>query len=58
MEDGSEELVEEPGSVVVQRGTLHSWRNPGTEWTRWMCVLIDAEPVVVDGKALPAEART
>ncbi|KAJ3551598.1 hypothetical protein NM688_g4609 [Phlebia brevispora] len=57
MEDGSEELVEEPGSVVIQRGTIHAWRNPGPEWARWACVLVDAYPVVVDGKPLLAETR-
>ncbi|OBZ78669.1 hypothetical protein A0H81_01063 [Grifola frondosa] len=29
MEDGSETLLQTPGDVVVQRGTLHAWRNPG-----------------------------
>jgi hypothetical protein len=33
------------GEVVVQRGTLHAWRNDTTEHVRWTCVLTDAEPV-------------
>ncbi|KAF8521501.1 hypothetical protein JB92DRAFT_2890690 [Gautieria morchelliformis] len=38
------------GDVVVQRGTLHGWHNPSaTEWARWAAVLIDAEPVQVNG---------
>jgi hypothetical protein len=38
------------GDVVVQRGTLHGWHNPSTtEWARWVSVLIDAEPVQVNG---------
>ena len=33
------------GEVVVQRGTIHAWRNDTTEMVRWTCVLTDAEPV-------------
>ncbi|KAI0375066.1 hypothetical protein BV20DRAFT_933593 [Pilatotrama ljubarskyi] len=54
MEDGSEFLLDKPGDVVVQRGTIHGWRNPGPEWTRWITVLIDAKPAVVNGKVLEA----
>ncbi|KAI0735108.1 hypothetical protein C8Q76DRAFT_270891 [Earliella scabrosa] len=52
MEDGSETLLENPGDVVVQRGTVHAWKNPGPGWTRWVTVLIDAHPAVVNGVAL------
>ncbi|KAI0724620.1 hypothetical protein C8T65DRAFT_7233 [Cerioporus squamosus] len=52
MEDGSETLVENPGDIVVQRGTIHAWRNPGPEWARWVTVIIDAKPAVVIGVAL------
>lgn len=32
------------GDVSIQRGTLHSWRNPNpTEWLRMLYVLLDAE---------------
>ncbi|KAI0639469.1 hypothetical protein C8Q77DRAFT_65981 [Trametes polyzona] len=54
MEDGSETLIDKPGDIVTQRGTIHAWRNPGTEWARWLTVLIDAKPAVVNGKALEA----
>jgi len=57
MEDGSETLMETPGDVIIQRGTLHAWRNPGPEWTRWISVLVDAKPAVVDGKTLGVEVR-
>ncbi|KAI0094854.1 hypothetical protein BDY19DRAFT_914952 [Irpex rosettiformis] len=50
MEDGSEYLISKPGDVVIQKGTMHAWRNPGPEVARWVCVLVDAEPAVVDGK--------
>ncbi|KAI0335205.1 hypothetical protein GY45DRAFT_1366792 [Cubamyces sp. BRFM 1775] len=52
MEDGSETLLDQPGDIVVQRGTIHGWRNPGPEWTRWLTVVVDAKPAVVNGKAL------
>lgn len=52
LEDGTEHLVDQPGSVIIQRGTMHAWRNPGPGWTRWMCVLVDANPAVVNGKSL------
>lgn len=60
MEDGSEEVVSEPGSIVVQRGTLHQWQNRSNDWVRYVCVLIDAKPAEVtdrDGnkKTLPEE---
>jgi len=45
LEDGSETLLDRPGDVVIQRGTIHAWRNPGSEWTRWITVLIDAKPL-------------
>lgn len=50
MEDGSEYLLDKPGDVVIQKGTMHAWRNPGPEVARWACVLVDAEPAVVNGK--------
>ncbi|KAL7416384.1 hypothetical protein BDY24DRAFT_379568 [Mrakia frigida] len=33
------------GEVVVQRGTIHAWRNDTDEFVRWTCVLTDAEAV-------------
>lgn len=57
MEDGDERALK-AGDIVVQRGTLHGWRNPsGDQWTRMLSVLIDAQPAVVDGKPLPDEWR-
>lgn len=53
MEDGTEKLLKNSGDVVIQKGTLHAWRNPSQDWTRWVTVLIAAEPVVVEGKQLP-----
>lgn len=39
------------GDVVVQRGTMHAWQA-GAEGARWVCVVVAAKPVVLDGKEL------
>lgn len=57
LEDGNERLFETPGDVIIQRGTIHAWKNPGPEWTRWATVLVDAKPAEVSGQALPLEVR-
>lgn len=44
----------EPGGVIVQRGTNHSWRNPSSDTiARVAFVLLDAKPATVDGAPLP-----
>lgn len=41
------------GDIIVQRGTIHLWRNPSaTEACRIAFVLIEASPRIVDGKPL------
>lgn len=57
MEDGTEYLLENPGDVVIQKGTLHAWRNPGPEVARWAAVIVDAEPAVVNGQAMLASTE-
>ena len=53
LDDGSATLVEQ-GGIVIQRGTIHSWRNPSTDVTaRVVFILLDAKPVTVDGAPLP-----
>lgn len=44
-----------PGDVVVQRGTLHKWRNTSdTQWSRFVGICSGAEPIVSKNKgALP-----
>jgi mannose-6-phosphate isomerase-like protein (cupin superfamily) len=42
------------GDVVVQRGTIHNWRNSGSEPCTLAFILIDAKPVEVGGKVLNA----
>jgi len=52
MEDGSEKHLKNPGDTVIQKGTLHAWRNPSKIWSRWVTVLMAAEPAIVNGEAL------
>ncbi|PHH92624.1 hypothetical protein CDD83_6551 [Cordyceps sp. RAO-2017] len=41
------------GDVVVQRATMHAWKNVSrTEWARMLFVLIDAAPLQINGKLL------
>ena len=43
----------EAGGVIVQRGTIHKWRNPSSdEVCRIVFVLTEAKPYEVSGKAL------
>lgn len=52
LDDGVTVLVE-PGGIVVQRGTIHSWRNPSdSETARMAFVLLDAKTVTIGGKPL------
>ncbi len=51
--DGSEVHLR-AGDVLVQRGTMHNWVNRGTRPCVIAFVLIAAQPVERDGKALHA----
>lgn len=43
-----------PGQIIIQRGTLHKWRNPSkTEVCRIVFVLIEAKPYEINGIPLP-----
>lgn len=50
--DSGEEKLLKRGDVCVQRGTMHAWRNPGTEWARMMFVLLPCVPLEVGGEDL------
>jgi quercetin dioxygenase-like cupin family protein len=53
LDDGAKTLLG-PGDVVVQRGTVHLWRNPSTiETCRIIFILTQATAAVVDGAPLP-----
>ncbi|KAF8308051.1 hypothetical protein DL93DRAFT_2100961 [Clavulina sp. PMI_390] len=41
--------VSVPGSIIVQRGTKHTWENRSTtEWARFVTVVLDAKPVELE----------
>ena len=43
----------EAGGIIVQRGTMHKWRNPSsTEICRIVFVLTEAKPYQVNGEVL------
>jgi quercetin dioxygenase-like cupin family protein len=51
--DGGETRKMGRGDLVVQRGTMHAWRNPSAEeWARVVFVVVDAERLVVGGREL------
>lgn len=53
LDDGAVTLAE-AGSIIVQRGTIHAWRNPSADTpSRIAFVLLDATPATVDGAPLP-----
>jgi len=45
LDDGVERTVTEPGSIIVERGTMHHWINRSSAWAKVVIVLIDAGPV-------------
>lgn len=52
--DGGAVKIARAGDVIVQRGTVHLWRNPSaTNICRIAFVLIEAVPRIVDGNPLP-----
>ncbi|KAJ9642167.1 hypothetical protein H2204_002536 [Knufia peltigerae] len=52
LDDGSSTRLKR-GDVVIQRGTMHAWRNASsTQWARMLYVLQDSQPVVVNGLRL------
>jgi quercetin dioxygenase-like cupin family protein len=52
-EDGKEVRIR-TGEVIIQRGTMHSWRNDGDVTCRILFVMLGADKVVVekDGSVL------
>ncbi|KAH8100682.1 hypothetical protein BXZ70DRAFT_938319 [Cristinia sonorae] len=57
LEDGTEYVMDRPGDVLIQRGTMHNWHNPGPEWVRYITVIVDAESAVVNGTVMKAEVK-
>ena len=53
LDDGNKTLLH-AGDIVVQRGTIHLWRNPSeNEVCRIVFVLTEATPVEINGEPLP-----
>lgn len=53
LDDGAKVLLH-GGDIVVQRGTVHLWRNPSAvETCRIVFVLTEATPVTFNGQPLP-----
>ena len=56
--DSGEKRMLNRGDMVVQRGTMHAWRNPSkTEWVRFFAVVQPIEPIEMDGQKLGIEYR-
>lgn len=51
LDDGVETTITQ-GDIVVQRGTIHAWTNRTDRWARMAFVLIDAEPLIVNGSPI------
>ena len=49
--DSGEEQLMGRGDVMVQRATMHAWRNPSeTEWARMIFCLQDCKPLFINGQ--------
>lgn len=51
--DGGDVVPLGPGDIVVQRGTMHLWRNPSPDQVcRIAFVLVEAKPIEAGGRIL------
>jgi quercetin dioxygenase-like cupin family protein len=48
--DSGDTTVLRNGDVVIQRATMHQWRNVGEGWARMLFVLQDADDIIVNGQ--------
>jgi len=51
MDDGTEAKMRR-GDVVVQRGTMHAWRNDGEQWARIAFILLASGPAEAGGTVM------
>jgi hypothetical protein len=58
LESGEKKLLK-VGDTMVQRATMHQWRNPSsTEWCRMVCVMVPIEEgFEIGGKKAETEFR-
>jgi quercetin dioxygenase-like cupin family protein len=54
LQSGSHRVLKQ-SDVCVQRGTNHLWKNTTDNWTRVAFVLLDAAPILINGKPLADE---
>lgn len=54
LDDRSRTVVKE-NEAVIQQAAMHGWDNETDDWARLLCVLIKAQPPVVNGKELGSE---
>jgi quercetin dioxygenase-like cupin family protein len=52
--DGGDVVTVRAGDVVIQRGTNHVWHNRSDKPCRFAWILLDAQPVTIDGRRLGA----
>ncbi|WP_128640951.1 MULTISPECIES: cupin domain-containing protein [Rhodococcus] len=50
--DGGDVAVLTTGDSIVQRGTMHVWRNSTDQWARTVFVLVGTSPVTAGGQTL------
>lgn len=56
--DSGERTVLARGDVVVQRSTVHSWKNPSeTDWARLMIITQECQPGSIGGHTLGKGAQ-
>jgi quercetin dioxygenase-like cupin family protein len=55
--DGGDVVTVRAGDVVIQRGTNHVWHNRTADPCRFAWILLDAEPVEVNGQRLGTSWR-
>ncbi|KAI1819440.1 cupin domain protein [Xylaria intraflava] len=49
MIDSGETRMLRPGDTVIQRGTMHQWKNHSKDkWVRMIAVMAQCEPIVLD----------
>jgi len=54
--DSGESRVLTKGDMIVQRGTMHAWRNTSqNEWARFLAVVQPIEQLEINGKKLELE---
>lgn len=54
--ESGEKRVIKPGDLIVQRATMHAWRNTSShKWSRMIGIMAESQPVEAGGKVLCAE---